>query len=142
MRVGMLSRMARGSDLSRGTSGSPRDASAPGTKGAPTPDAGRPQAGKPGPLADWIPRVLEEMGLQSVNDGARLRSAWSRAVGPEIAAHSHPQGIRRGVVHATVPDSAWMQRLQMEKVRVLASLRGELGDDRVLDLRLRIAARR
>jgi len=79
------------------------------------------------------------MGLDGVNDGAKLLAAWSRAVGPGLAVHTRPQGIRRGVVHVTVRDSAWMQRMQMEKAHVLEELRRELGSEQVRDLRLRIA---
>lgn len=82
------------------------------------------------------------MGLDRVNEGAELLAAWNDVVGPELASHCRPQGMHRGVVHATVPDSAWMQRLQMEKRRVLHGLRDRLGDDRVQDLRLRIAPAR
>ena len=121
------------------------------------PDHSRPDAGTPVPppppaersarpsdppktLGEWIPQVLREMGLDPAADGARLLSAWETAVGPELAAHSRPQGLRRGIVYAMVPDSAWMQRLQMEKVGVLERLRALLGAERVRDLRLRIAA--
>ncbi len=79
------------------------------------------------------------MGLDAANDGAALLRAWNRAAGPELAKHSHPQGIRRGVIHATVPDSAWMQRAQLAKARILRTLRSELGDDTARDLRFRIA---
>ena len=47
--------------------------------------------------------------------------------------------MRSGVIEARVRDSAWMQRIQMEKPRILARIFEQLGDDEEpLDLRLRI----
>ena len=87
-----------------------------------------------------MPRVLRELGLDGASEGARLQRAWDEAVGPELAPHCRAQGLRRGVVYATVPDSAWMQRFQLEKPRILARLRAKLGSDAARELRARIAA--
>jgi predicted nucleic acid-binding Zn ribbon protein len=87
--------------------------------------------------ADLLPRVLEEVGLSEASTGARLLRAWDDALGAALAEHCRPDGIRRGVVQARARDSAWMQRLQMEKPRILAALREALGEDE-LDLRMRI----
>jgi len=127
----MLRRM-RSDERSRSTGSNRR--SAPDPARPPRRDTRAPSA-----LGDWIPQVLAEMGLDAANQGAALLRAWQVAAGPELAQHCHPQGIRRGVVHATVPDSAWMQRAQLCKQRILTELRRELGDDVAHDLRFRIA---
>jgi predicted nucleic acid-binding Zn ribbon protein len=46
--------------------------------------------------------------------------------------------VRRGEVLGLVRDSAWMQRIQLEKPGILARLRAELGEAAVQSLRLRI----
>lgn len=106
----------------------------------PPPDPSRAKR-EPQALSDWVPRVLQELGLGSASDAARLVKAWDEAAGPDLARHCRPQGARRGVVFATVPDSAWMQRIQLEKPRILARLRAELGMDAAKELRVRIAGR-
>jgi predicted nucleic acid-binding Zn ribbon protein len=90
-------------------------------------------------LADLVPRVLQEIGLGGASDAARLVRAWDEALGADLARHCRPLGVRRGVVFATVPDSAWMQRFQLEKPRILARLRAELGAEIAHELRARIA---
>ena len=105
------------------------------------PPSDSPRKRDPQALSDWVPRVLEELGLGSASDATRLARAWDEAAGPELARHCRPQGARRGVVFATVPDSAWMQRIQLEKPRILARLRAELGMDAARELRVRIASR-
>ena len=89
-------------------------------------------------LDTLIPKVLEEVGLSTAARGVRLLRIWDDALGPELAPHCRPEGIRRGVVTASVRDSAWMQRLQMEKPGILERLRAALDSDEDLDLRLRI----
>jgi len=103
--------------------------------------AGRPKS-QAEPLETLIPSVLAEVGLDRASAALQLLRAWPAALGEELAAHCSAEGLRRGVVHAAVSDSAWMQRIQLEKPRILAALRAELGESEVLDLRLHIGRRR
>jgi predicted nucleic acid-binding Zn ribbon protein len=91
----------------------------------------------PESLAGLVPKVLEEVGLSEASLGMRLLRVWDEALGPELAPHCRPEGIRRGVIQARVADSAWMQRLQMEKPGILRGLRKALEEEEI-DLRLRI----
>jgi predicted nucleic acid-binding Zn ribbon protein len=95
-------------------------------------------ASQPKALAELLPRVLDESGLSEASLGMRLVQVWDEVVGAELAPHCRPEGIRRGTLQATVRDSSWMQRLQMEKPRVLAALTEALGEEAPADLRLRI----
>ncbi len=92
----------------------------------------------PTAIAKLVPRVLEEVGLSEASAGMRLLRAWDEALGPELSPHCRPEGLRRNVVQAHVRDSAWMQRLQMERPRILAKLRQALPDAEDLEIRFRI----
>jgi predicted nucleic acid-binding Zn ribbon protein len=81
--------------------------------------------------------VLSDLGLDATAHAVRVLQVWDEALG-ELAAHCRPEGIRRGVLHARVPDSAWMQRIQLEKPRILAALESRIGERVATDLRLRI----
>lgn len=94
--------------------------------------------GKPEAVADLLPKVLDDLGLSSTSAALRLLRVWDDAVGPQIAPHCCCDGLRGGVVHAVVRDSAWMQRIQMNKPRILATLNELLGEPLVHDLRLRV----
>ncbi len=78
------------------------------------------------------------MGLSETSDAVQLLRAWDGALGPELAPHTRCEGLRRGVVHAQVRDSAWMQRVQMEKPRILAALAERVDPIELRDLRLRL----
>ena len=90
-------------------------------------------------LGHLVPKVLDEMGLSGTSTAVELLRIWDDVLGPDFAPHCRPDGIRRGVVQARVRDSAWMQRLQLEKHQILQRLTQELGEDAVRDLRLRIS---
>lgn len=98
----------------------------------------RRRGSRPESVADLLPRVLDELGLDATSKAVRLLRGWDEAVGPDLAPHTSCQGLRRGVVHAHVRDSAWMQRMQMEKPRILAAFAKLLGAPEVTDLRLRV----
>ena len=97
----------------------------------------RPRNRRPEVLSSLVHKVLEELGLDQASQGALLMRDWDNGVGPALAPHCRPEGLRKDVVHARVRDSAWMQRIQMEKPRILAGLRALLEHD-ALSLRMRI----
>ena len=82
--------------------------------------------------------VLAELGLDEVARAARVCEFWDQAVGPEVASHSRPEGLRGEVLEVAVESSVWSQQLQMKRPQILASLREYLGDDAPQDLRLRV----
>lgn len=105
---------------------------APGAAGAP------PRRGPAESLSDLLPRLLDEVGLGQTAQAVAVIRAWDEAVGPLFRAHCRPDGVKNGVVHARVRDSSWMQRVQLEKPRIFARLREQLGDTAPRELRLRI----
>ena len=89
-------------------------------------------------LGELLPTVLSELGLTPASHGVRLLQVWDRALGSELAPHCRLEGVRHGTLVARVPDSAWMQRLQLEKPRILERLEELLGEPAAHDLRFRI----
>ncbi len=93
----------------------------------------------PSQVGALVPRVLSDLGLDATAHAVRVLQVWDEALG-DLAPHCRPEGIRRGVLVARVPDSAWMARIQLEKPRILAALAAALGKPAATDLRLRIGA--
>jgi predicted nucleic acid-binding Zn ribbon protein len=89
-------------------------------------------------LAALLPKLLDEVGLGATAQAVQVIRAWDEALGAEFRAHCRPDGVRNGVIHARVRDSAWMQRIQLEKPRIFARLRAILGESAPRELRLRI----
>lgn len=95
--------------------------------------------GRPKPLGEVLPGVLRDLGLDRASTALRLLEVWDAALGPEIAPHCRLDGVRHGVLYANVRDSAWMQRLQLEKPRILERLTRALGSPPAQELRFRVS---
>ena len=92
----------------------------------------------PRAIGELLPTVLSELGLTPASHAFRLLQVWDRALGAELAPYCRLEGIRHGTLVARVPDSAWMQRLQLEKPQILERLERLLGEPAGRDLRFRV----
>jgi predicted nucleic acid-binding Zn ribbon protein len=63
------------------------------------------------PLAPVVEQVLHQAGLGRVMLLGRLQQQWEAMVGPQIAAVTHPEGLRGRVLFVTVSDAIWLQQL-------------------------------
>jgi predicted nucleic acid-binding Zn ribbon protein len=94
------------------------------------------------PVGGVVGSVLEDLGLGEIARAARVGVCWADAVGPEVASHARPEGMRGGVLEVSVDTSVWCQDLQMNRPRLLAALRERLGEDAPEDLRFRVGYNR
>lgn len=93
---------------------------------------------EPRPIGKAIESVLEDLGLEAAAAAFRIGEEWLECVGPEVARHARPVGLRAGVVEVAVDTSVWSQQLQLRRTQILESLRARLGDDAPKDLRFRV----
>jgi len=93
---------------------------------------------QPKPVGTLVGQVLDELGLDVAAKAYRVGEHWSEAVGPEVARHSRPLGLRGPVLEVAVDTSVWCQQLQMRRREILAALAERLGDDAPHDLRFRV----
>ncbi len=98
---------------------------------------GRRKGRHPEAVAELLPSVLDDVGLGATSDAVRLVRVWDETLGPLFPANCRPEGLRNGVVVARVRDSAWMQRIQLEKPRILKRL-AEALEEPPHDIRLLI----
>jgi predicted nucleic acid-binding Zn ribbon protein len=89
-------------------------------------------------VGELLPRLFEDLGLDEASAQVQLLRVWDAAMGPLLAPHCRPEGMRRGELRARVRDSAWMQRVSLERPGILARLREHLGDAAPASMRLRI----
>ena len=88
-------------------------------------------------MSELLPGVLDDVGLGATSDAVQLVRVWDETLGEPFAANCRPEGLRNGVVVARVRDSSWMQRIQLEKPRILARL-AEALEEPPHDMRLLI----
>lgn len=91
---------------------------------------------EPRVLRSLVEGVLGDLGLHEANAIVRIAERWEAAVGPEVARHCRPTALRGGTLEAAVDTSVWCHELTLQRSRILAALRRELGDAAPSDLRL------
>jgi len=91
-------------------------------------------------LADLVPKVLKDLGLDAPAGVLRIVDRWEEAVGPEIAAHCRPVSLRDGRLEASVDSSVWCQQLQLQLPQILEALREVFGDEAPTQLWFRVGS--
>ena len=94
--------------------------------------------GQPKVLGTVVGQVLDELGLDVAATAWKIGEHWEAAVGPELAQHSRPIGLRGHVLEIAVETSVWSHHLQLHRGQILDALREHLGDDAPRDLRFRV----
>jgi hypothetical protein len=83
----------------------------------------RPPQPKPERLGEIIGKILKKRNIPHTASDRHLLDLWRRCVGPSIAAQTHPEAIKRGVLYVRVSAPVWMHQLQFLKEEMLEKLR-------------------
>jgi hypothetical protein len=90
---------------------------------------------KPELLGEILRKITKKRNIPHTSTDRRLLDTWRRAVGPQIAAQTHPDTLKRGVLFVRVSAPVWMHQLQFMKEEILGRI-GELtGPEEVRNLR-------
>lgn len=73
---------------------------------------------------------------------AAVQTAWSSAVGEQLAAVAAPTSERDGTLTVECADAVWAQELDLMQETLLERLREELGDQAPEALRFRVNSER
>jgi predicted nucleic acid-binding Zn ribbon protein len=73
---------------------------------------------------------------------AAIQSAWSSAVGEQLAAVAAPVSERDGTLTIECADAVWAQELDLMQEVLLERLRGEVGEQAPKALRFRVRSER
>lgn len=83
---------------------------------------------KPEMLGEILRKILKKKNIPSGGTDKRLLDLWRRAVGPQIAAQTLPDNIKRGTLFVRVSSPVWMHQLQFLKEEILARI-NELSEN-------------
>jgi len=84
----------------------------------------RPRQPKPEQLGEILRKIVKKKNIPAAGTDRRLLDLWRRAVGPQIAAQTLPDNIKRGTLFVRVSSSVWMHQLQFLKEEILARING------------------
>jgi predicted nucleic acid-binding Zn ribbon protein len=89
-------------------------------------------------LGEILGRLFAARGWGRRQERLRLEQAWAEAAGPEHAAHTRANSLRRGVLEVVVDNAVLLQELaHYHKRRLLEQLRRRLPGTSLNDLRFR-----
>ncbi len=73
-------------------------------------------------VSELITRFIDTVGARDETGVVPFVRAWPRIVGRDRAAHSKILDIRNGTVLVGVDHPAWVQRLHMDRTRIVATI--------------------
>lgn len=87
-------------------------------------------------VCDLIPGILRKAGLADRILEEEVVAEWNRIVGPFLARHSRPSGLRKGVLTVSVMSATVRYDLERNHRReILARLQEKFGGRTVRDIR-------
>jgi predicted nucleic acid-binding Zn ribbon protein len=93
----------------------------------------------PKKIGDIVSNLLARKGYARVQAASACEEAWKEAAG-NLAAHSRPGLVKRGVLEVIVRNSAALQELTFQKKKLLKQLQQQLPEEKLTDVRFRIGS--
>ncbi|MCE5264976.1 MAG: DUF721 domain-containing protein [Deltaproteobacteria bacterium] len=93
---------------------------------------------KPEIIGEILRKVLKKRNIPHDSTDRRLIDLWARAVGPQIAARTRPEAVKRGTLHVRVSSPVWMHQLQFLKEEICGKINELSGNVEIQGLYLSI----
>lgn len=94
------------------------------------------------PIASSLAGEVRRLGGPDAGAIGQVFGHWEEIVGPAVAAHSRPRGLRDGVLTVEVDDPAWATQLRWLEAQVLARITEVAGAAHATQLVVRVAGQR
>jgi predicted nucleic acid-binding Zn ribbon protein len=90
-------------------------------------------------LADVMPRVLTDLGLDRRRSEAEIARVWNHLIDPSLTAHAQPTGLHKGTLFVTVDNSAWLSEIvRYRRKEILDRLQHSFGRDLIARISFRV----
>lgn len=90
----------------------------------------------PVPLATAIDGLLDAEGWSLAVATGSVFGRWAEIVGPDLAAHTTPEGLADGELTVAADSTAWATQVRLLAAQLVLRLNRELGDGTVLRVRV------
>ncbi|MBF0422125.1 MAG: DUF721 domain-containing protein [Magnetococcales bacterium] len=87
------------------------------------------------PVGDVLGRIMGDFSDRPQSKGQKLGGLWVHAVGEQVAKHSQPERLARGLLTVRVDSPVWLTQLLHMKSVLLAKLYAVSSDTGIRDLR-------
>jgi hypothetical protein len=93
---------------------------------------------KPEILGEILQKILKKRNIPLAPTDRHLLNTWRRAVGPQIAAQTHPDAVKRKTLFVRVSAPVWLHQLQFMKEEILGRINELYGKEEVRGLHFAI----
>jgi predicted nucleic acid-binding Zn ribbon protein len=107
------------------------------TSGDPTSRPRRPRRDDPQPLSAAIGGLLSDHGWKEQAAVGSVFSNWAQIVGPDLAAHTRPDGFAEGELVIAADSTAWATQVRLLASMLVRRLNSELGEGTVRRVKVR-----
>jgi predicted nucleic acid-binding Zn ribbon protein len=91
------------------------------------------------PVADLMPRVLTNLGLDRRRAEAEIARVWNNLIDPTLTAHAQPTGLNKGTLFVAVDSSVWLSEIVRYRRReILDRLQHSFGRDLIARISFRV----
>jgi predicted nucleic acid-binding Zn ribbon protein len=91
------------------------------------------------PVADVMPRVLTNLGLDRRRAEAEIVRVWNNLIDPNLTAHAQPTGLHKGTLFVTVDSSVWLSEIvRYRRKEILDRLQYSFGRDLIARISFRV----
>jgi predicted nucleic acid-binding Zn ribbon protein len=89
-------------------------------------------------VAESLDRMARRFGAPRASVLSAVFARWDEIVGASVAAHVHPQSLRRGVLVIATEQPAWASQMRFLVPELLRRLAEVAGDDTVERVEIRV----
>ena len=89
---------------------------------------------KPEMVGEILQKVLKKRNIPHTATDRRLIDLWKRAVGPQIAARTLPETLKRGTLYVRVSAAVWLHQLQFLKEEIISKCNELSGKEEIRSL--------
>jgi hypothetical protein len=93
---------------------------------------------KPEIIGEILRKVLKKRNIPHTSTDRRLLDLWKEAVGPQIAARTLPETVKRGALYVRVSSPVWLHQLQFLKEEIIGKVNELSGKEEIRSLFLSI----
>jgi predicted nucleic acid-binding Zn ribbon protein len=84
-----------------------------------------------------IEGLIDARGWQEAAAAGSVLGRWAQIVGPDLAAHTRPDGLADGELTVTADSTAWATQVRLLAAQLVHRLNTELGDGSVRRVKVR-----
>jgi predicted nucleic acid-binding Zn ribbon protein len=110
---------------------------APGGSPSPARSSRRQRQDDPQPLNAAIGGLIDERGWALAAAAGSVFGRWAQIVGPELGAHTAPDGLADGELTINADSTAWATQVRLLAGQLVRRLNAELGDGAVQRVKVR-----